>query len=546
MAGSEEGLTGGKRRRLDVRSDEARARIECILREQLDLELYLKQREINAISTRLRHSEALLGVVESAIRAQCHAELCASDAADGLLGYFHRLSVAAAADRRQGDQRQLEGGAGSGIMLRERPRRAVAAGPTRHMADSYDAALGLETDGEGARSAPADAANSTGSRRRTPARTPRLGVLASKLDAEQMSSVADALEYIRRQRGPDADDSGSDSSDGSWSSMAGGRHPPVAGGSANGTSSILVQPSRESRFHVMRRVVLGNTSRFVAPQDRPPGMENSTHKWTFYLRSTSTDGAPGDYIRKVRVFLHPSYRPDDIVDLAPPSLELTRWGWGEFPIRVQVFFLDRRNKPVDLIHMIKLDDQCSGSEAAGPETPVDFELDRRWFTGDGRAEAATATHPLWHQAPPAQPANPILRGLFKALCALYPLVLDNVGPPGARRPSAPKAGPDKLPIAGAGRWAWNVAASADVWRMSWPLGKRLAAESSRNRTLLSLLSAAFRDLEDPTSDPAPPASDASAKDHAERTTVAILRLAGANKAEADGVESIVRSSDDTA
>ncbi|KAJ2280915.1 hypothetical protein IW141_006644, partial [Coemansia sp. RSA 355] len=49
-----------KRRRLNITDELAHSRVESILREQLDLELYMKQKEVNTISTRLRHSEALL------------------------------------------------------------------------------------------------------------------------------------------------------------------------------------------------------------------------------------------------------------------------------------------------------------------------------------------------------------------------------------------------------------------------------------------------------------------------------------------------------
>ncbi|KAJ2767395.1 hypothetical protein IWQ56_003350 [Coemansia nantahalensis] len=485
----------GKRRRLDARDDQARARVECILREQLELELYLKQKEISAISTRLHHSEALLAVIESAIQAQCHTELSHDDAADGLAGYFRRLRVAAATEHDLADLRQLG-----------RPRRAaVAAAHARYTARGYETAPWPDTDSEGAGSAPAAAEFGRSSRRRTPAQTPHLDMLSGRLDAEQMSSVADALEFIRARRGSGAESSTpSSSSDESFDDTAGAARAQKPGEPSKGTS-ILVQPSRESRFHVLRRVLLGNTSQFVAPQDRPPGMESSTHQWTVYLRGASAGDAPGDYIRKVRVFLHPSYRPDDIVDLEPPNLELTRWGWGEFPVRVQVFFLDRRNKPVDLIHMLKLDNRSMGSETAAAETPVDFELDRRWFEGGNRAAAIAAQALSHHKA-----ANPILGALFGPLCALYPLVLDDALPRGSQRPGDPVAAFDKLPNTALNKWTWGVAASADVWHTAWPLGRRLASEGSRTRALLRLLATASKELEETEGNPAGEASRAKA------------------------------------
>lgn len=61
------------------------------------------------------------------------------------------------------------------------------------------------------------------------------------------------------------------------------------------------------------------------------------------------------FVTGVRFFLHPSYKPLDVVDVTEPPFRLTRLGWGEFPIRVQLFFVDkRRNKSVDIIHHVKV------------------------------------------------------------------------------------------------------------------------------------------------------------------------------------------------
>jgi transcription initiation factor IIF auxiliary subunit len=79
----------------------------------------------------------------------------------------------------------------------------------------------------------------------------------------------------------------------------------------------------------------------------------------------------------VRYFLHPSYKPNDIVDVAEPPFYLTRKGWGEFPIRLQLHFVDpERNKPVSYIHVIKLGNTKLNRYVFGSERPYDVELDR--------------------------------------------------------------------------------------------------------------------------------------------------------------------------
>ncbi|XP_067594317.1 YEATS domain-containing protein 2 isoform X6 [Pseudorca crassidens] len=59
-----------------------------------------------------------------------------------------------------------------------------------------------------------------------------------------------------------------------------------------------------------------------------------------------------------------------------PPFHLTRRGWGEFPVRVQVHFKDSQNKRIDIIHNLKLDRTYTGLQTLGAETVVDVELHR--------------------------------------------------------------------------------------------------------------------------------------------------------------------------
>lgn len=71
----------------------------------------------------------------------------------------------------------------------------------------------------------------------------------------------------------------------------------------------------------------------------------------------------------VKVFFSPSieflFLPDlccndvmwDFVNasvLSEPPFHLTRRGWGEFPVRIQIHFKDPRNKRIDIIHQLKV------------------------------------------------------------------------------------------------------------------------------------------------------------------------------------------------
>ncbi|KAJ2187206.1 YEATS domain-containing protein 2, partial [Coemansia sp. RSA 522] len=310
-----------KRRRLNITDELAHSRVESILREQLDLELYMKQKEVNTISTRLRHSEALLEVLESAIQSQQHSVPNSDDISDGFLSYFHSLGYSSHGLHEQLDWQQLAGTGRAGSGFRERPRRAAAA-PARYAEDYYNGNSAQSANDDGDDESDTSIHSDKNSSRRASTRTQGLGTLATRLDAEQMTSVTDALDYISKHRqavvGANAESSAGESDSDSWNDVATSKHRAQLKG-----VPVLLQPARESRFHIIRRVMLGNTSQFFDLQGRPPGKERSTHKWTLYIRSAAAEEYLGSYIRKARVFLHPSYRPDDIVDLIPPKFELT-------------------------------------------------------------------------------------------------------------------------------------------------------------------------------------------------------------------------------
>ena len=81
--------------------------------------------------------------------------------------------------------------------------------------------------------------------------------------------------------------------------------------------------------------------------------ETRSHEWTVFLRSANADEDMSTYIKKVVFILHPTLQPPTrVLETAP--FEVTEFGWGEFEITVQVFFHDSREKPIELMHMLKL------------------------------------------------------------------------------------------------------------------------------------------------------------------------------------------------
>ncbi|KAG8183118.1 hypothetical protein JTE90_024427 [Oedothorax gibbosus] len=146
--------------------------------------------------------------------------------------------------------------------------------------------------------------------------------------------------------------------------------------------------SRAPRFKTKTKIVIGNISKFIPLWQRDE-TDQSTHKWMIYVRGDRNSPNIETFVQKVRFLLHPSYRPTDIVEICNPPFHLDKRGWGEFPVRVQLYFHDPRNKPVDIIHNLKLDKTFTGLQTLGAETVVELQL----FKADANCTSILPTLP---------------------------------------------------------------------------------------------------------------------------------------------------------
>ncbi|XP_073984796.1 uncharacterized protein isoform X2 [Rhodnius prolixus] len=117
------------------------------------------------------------------------------------------------------------------------------------------------------------------------------------------------------------------------------------------------------------RISIGNVSKWIG--NALSENTDAKYKWTVYVRCTDQEEEITSLISKVTFFLHSSYKPNDVVTVDYAPFKLTRRGWGEFPLRVQLHFINTLDKPVDVIHLLKLDPIHSGLETFGCETIVD-------------------------------------------------------------------------------------------------------------------------------------------------------------------------------
>uniref|UniRef100_A0A8D0E9M7 YEATS domain-containing protein 2 n=1 Tax=Salvator merianae TaxID=96440 RepID=A0A8D0E9M7_SALMN len=182
----------------------------------------------------------------------------------------------------------------------------------------------------------------------------------------------------------------------------------IARGHKTGLRNAGTRNDEHSRLYVKKTIVVGNVSKYIPPDKREEN-DQSTHKWMVYVRGSRREPSIDHFVKKVWFFLHPSYKPNDLVEVREPPFHLTRRGWGEFPVRVQIHFKDSRNKRIDIIHHLKLDRTYTGLQTLGAETVVDVELHRHSLreeyifshSSDSElSDAPTSSHlPLNMQAP---------------------------------------------------------------------------------------------------------------------------------------------------
>lgn len=95
-------------------------------------------------------------------------------------------------------------------------------------------------------------------------------------------------------------------------------------------------------------VVYGSCAHFLGKKAH----ETATHKWTLFVRGPNNEDL-SIILSKVAFSLHESFaEPVRIIDR--PPYEVTELGWGEFAAKIRLFFRDREEQPVDIVHIIKL------------------------------------------------------------------------------------------------------------------------------------------------------------------------------------------------
>ncbi|XP_065604007.1 YEATS domain-containing protein 2 isoform X2 [Cyrtonyx montezumae] len=247
---------------------------------------------------------------------------------------------------------------------------------------NYYASAGLLKPGEGTRSCDATILNhpsikkflESPSRSSSPAHQGSDAPSANHSESDSLSQHTDF--FLDKDNGSlDTDERLANSLDQRQSRSAGRDSVGVPSSQKPGQRNAGLSNDETSRLYVKKTIVVGNVSKYIPPDKREEN-DQSTHKWMVYVRGSRREPSINHFVKKVWFFLHPSYKPNDLVEVREPPFHLTRRGWGEFPVRVQIHFKDSQNKRIDIIHNLKLDRTYTGLQTLGAETVVDVELHR--------------------------------------------------------------------------------------------------------------------------------------------------------------------------
>lgn len=115
--------------------------------------------------------------------------------------------------------------------------------------------------------------------------------------------------------------------------------------------------------------VIGNT---VTINDADNEMK---YKWTVYVRNIDEGLDNLIYINKVTFFLHESYEPNHIIDVIQKPFSLTRHGWGEFVVRLRLYFKGNMSVQTDVYHKLSLNKNITvGIPMVAKEQTVKYKL----------------------------------------------------------------------------------------------------------------------------------------------------------------------------
>jgi len=145
------------------------------------------------------------------------------------------------------------------------------------------------------------------------------------------------------------------------------KRKPLDQNQIDNAKQLPLAPTRAATQQQIRDFEVGNRyrkleqSEFTSSTSSPTGF--CEHEWTMYVQlpsSTTTTTTPTtgssekieDLLEKVVFILHPTFDPNTF-EVTSPSFELTKKGWGVFPVECILHFkAEHKREPFKLFHQL--------------------------------------------------------------------------------------------------------------------------------------------------------------------------------------------------
>lgn len=119
---------------------------------------------------------------------------------------------------------------------------------------------------------------------------------------------------------------------------------------------------------VERAVVVGSVAVPLGVGERSAASQN-THRWSVYVRALHGHNL-AFWLKSATFALHESFaRPVRRISAAP--FEVTERGWGEFDVHVTLQLHDPRERPIELVHTLRIHPPAGTSVEADPTAAAD-------------------------------------------------------------------------------------------------------------------------------------------------------------------------------
>lgn len=112
--------------------------------------------------------------------------------------------------------------------------------------------------------------------------------------------------------------------------------------------------TRLNNVTLTKSIIIGTYAFAKHSENAASGSAPSAFRWTVVVRSgESEDEDLSEYIQRIEFNLHSTFaQPRRVVEMPPFQLE--EQGWGEFEIRLRIFFQDSNERPLELKHWLRL------------------------------------------------------------------------------------------------------------------------------------------------------------------------------------------------